>query len=199
MVGDEDTDAAEQETFHDALDQHDDLESESHPRHTSKQAEKSEPSSVGKKRRHWEIETSSRLLQPTQPDPQKRVAIATDTTPNTAVLVTTGLLKSRSFTPSPTTTVWSRRGSGASDMTSVSRGSLGRSSLWTSQDWRMLEKTYDDMGGDSMAESDLDPVADRFLKEHEKKTGVTPPWSRYFEVWFRARQWVSDTCNGMRR
>jgi hypothetical protein len=174
---DEDTDTAEMETFHDALD----FDVETHTRHAHKQGEKSESSGVGKKRRHWEIEILPRLLQPRQPEPQKRVAITT-TTSNTPV---PALSKPVSFEPSPTSIVLSRRGSTASDISLVSHEGFSRSSLWTSQDWKMLEKIYDDMDGDSMTESDLDPVAECFLKEHESKTGEASPWSRYIlEIWF---------------
>ncbi|KAK3825796.1 MAG: hypothetical protein J3Q66DRAFT_328609 [Benniella sp.] len=169
-VDDEDTDTAEMETFHDALD----FEAETHTRHAHKQGEKSEPSGVGKKRRHWEIEILPRLLQPRQPEPQKRVAITT-TTSNTPV---PALSKPVSFEPNPTSIVLSRRGSTASDISLVSHEGFSRSSLWTSQDWKLLEKIYDDMDGDSMTESDLDPVAECFLKEHESKTGEASPWSR---------------------
>ncbi|KAI8356883.1 hypothetical protein B0O80DRAFT_446024 [Mortierella sp. GBAus27b] len=177
MVRNEDIEAVEPETFHDALEQHDDLESESHTRHIHKQAEKSESTNVGKKRRHWEIETT-RLLQPTQPDPQKRVALANLVSHSTTAVVPTGLSKPISFTPAPPTISWNRRGSTASDMSTVSRESLSRNVLWTTQDWRMVEKIYEEMNGDSMAELDLYPIVDRFLKEHEQKTGETPPWTR---------------------
>ncbi|KAG0241548.1 hypothetical protein BGX31_001070 [Mortierella sp. GBA43] len=62
-------------------------------------------------------------------------------------------------------------------MSTVSRESLSRNVLWTTQDWRMVEKIYEEMNGDSMAELDLYPIVDRFLKEHEQKTGETPPWT----------------------
>ncbi|KAF9986597.1 hypothetical protein BGZ65_006955 [Modicella reniformis] len=107
-AGDQDTDAAEQETFHDAVDQHDDI---------NEQTEKTGSPSIGKKRRHWEIEASSRLIQPTQSDPQRRIAI-TATTPNTSIVVSTGLLKQKAFTPNSSSTIWNRQGSEASDVPS---------------------------------------------------------------------------------
>ncbi|KAF9361846.1 hypothetical protein BGX26_011070 [Mortierella sp. AD094] len=159
------------EYFHDALDSHDGID----------QAESSGPSRAGLKRRHWELEQTPRLLQPTKPAAMKRVALSASLF-NTTSTVTSGLLKPRSFSPSPSSIISQRRGSVASDTSSVSHLSFNQnfsqSKLWTTQDWKALEAVYNQMNGNAMAEADLTQVADRFLEEQEALTGEKSFWSR---------------------
>ncbi|KAF9206194.1 hypothetical protein BGZ49_002843 [Haplosporangium sp. Z 27] len=171
-MGSEDEDM---EFFHDALDSHDEND----------QGEGSALPRAGLKRRHWELEQLPRLLQPTQPTATKRVALASSFT-STPNMIMSGLLKPRSFSPSPAFSSLQRRGSTTSDTSSVSHQSFSQSfsqslcqnKLWTSQDWKTLESIYGQMNGNDMAENDLVQIADRFLTEQEAQTGEKSFWSR---------------------
>ncbi|KAG0021081.1 hypothetical protein BGZ80_003065 [Entomortierella chlamydospora] len=166
-VGEDD----DMEYFHDALDSH----------YDSDQAEDNGSSRAGLKRRHWELEQTHRLLQPTQPTAMKRVALSTSFL-NTTSTETLGLLRPRSFSPSPSSIISQRRGSMTSDTSSVSHLSFNQNfsqrKLWTTQDWKTLEATYNQMNGNAMKEADLTQVADRFLEEQEAQTGEKSFWSR---------------------
>ncbi|KAI7831288.1 hypothetical protein BC939DRAFT_438144 [Gamsiella multidivaricata] len=177
-VDDEDMDTAEPETFHDALDTDEETKTGSYLQQMDIQDEISESSHAGVKRRHWELEPSSHLLQQRQPSSSKRVAITTSKTVSTSVVMTTGLLKPKGFSPPSTPAIMYRRGSTASDVSTASYASFAQRALWTTQDWKALEKIYNEMEGSSMAEKDLNSIADHFLAEQEAKTGEKPQWTR---------------------
>ncbi|KAF8939517.1 hypothetical protein EDD21DRAFT_400312 [Dissophora ornata] len=182
-VDSDEMDITEPETFHDALDRHDESEAESQAEQWRDVAESAGPSSrAGIKRRRWELEPSSRLLQQRQPISSKRVAILASAFTSKTTMLSTGLMKPRTFTPTstltPTSAMMLRRDSTASDVSTISYTSFNQTTLWSTQDWRALEQVYNDMDGSSLAETNLAPVVDRFLTEQEEQAGEKPIWTR---------------------
>ncbi|KAG0323003.1 hypothetical protein BGZ99_002987 [Dissophora globulifera] len=164
-LNDDDADVTDAETFHDALDEYEDSETESHLEsgHTDTFVSCGSSSTAGIKRRRWELDSPPGLLQQRQVGSVKRVAIRTSTATTTAAtLVRTagtpaGLLRPRTFTPTQTP----RRSSISSEVSAVSTEDFKQTALWTTQDWRDLEKVYHELRGNSMAESDTGKYATR--------------------------------------
>ncbi|KAF9413147.1 hypothetical protein BGZ76_005089, partial [Entomortierella beljakovae] len=140
------------------------------------QAEHDEPLRAGIKRRHWELEQTSSLLKPTQPESVKRVVLTTSFM-GTSSTTNMGLLRPRSFSPSLSPALFQRRGSASSDISSINHD-FSQSKLWTKQDWKALESIYNEMDGSSMVEEDLVQIANRFITEQEAITGEAPFWTR---------------------
>ncbi|KAG0309926.1 hypothetical protein BGZ98_000014 [Dissophora globulifera] len=89
-LNDDDVDVTDAETFHDALDEYEDSETESHLEsgHTDTFVSCGSSSTAGIKRRRWELDSPPGLLQQRQVGSVKRVAIRTSTaTTTTASLI----------------------------------------------------------------------------------------------------------------
>ncbi|CAO3573447.1 unnamed protein product [Mortierella alpina] len=181
------------ESFHDALDHpednlHDRGALESSPSTSGLQdpsSSASSPASSGTKRQHWELSPSNRLMQPREPStPSKRFAPAPKAPVAPRPIVTTSLMKPRSFTPRlslpalPALPLTLQRRSSILSDASFATTCSSSSTLWTKSNWKDLEGLYIQMNGTRMDEAGLAEIAKRFLDEHESRTGTRPPWTR---------------------
>ncbi|KAG0218884.1 hypothetical protein BGX33_005625 [Mortierella sp. NVP41] len=149
-----------------------------------------------KRRRHWELSPSKRLLHPVDPHPSKRIALSASKSQTADSIASTGLFRPRSFTPSlsPSPSVWitpptalsaeksdkDKSDLCGSDVSSSLPWVPSATSFWKRQDWQGLEDLYWELSGEDMAETELVQVADRFLADQEALTGEKPKWSRDF-------------------
>ncbi|KAF9954736.1 hypothetical protein BGZ70_010478 [Mortierella alpina] len=182
------------ESFHDALDHPEDITHdrgvlESSPSTASglqgPSSSTSSSASSGTKRQHWELSPFNRLMQPREPNtPSKRFAPAPKAPVAPRPIITTSLMKPRSFTPRlsfpalpaiPLTL--QRRNSILSDASFATTCSSS-STLWTKSNWKDPEGLYKQMNGTLMDEAGLAEIARRFLDEQESRTGERPPWTR---------------------
>jgi hypothetical protein len=72
-----------------------------------------------------------------------------------------------------------RTGSGGASALSQLNWIASIPTFWRKQDWKVLEDLYDELNGESMTESELEQVVDRFLAKQEFLAEGKSRWSRY--------------------
>ncbi|KAG0377652.1 hypothetical protein BGX24_005721 [Mortierella sp. AD032] len=137
-----------------------------------------------KRKRHWELSPFQRLLQPVDPHPSKRIALSLSPLRSQGAksISSASLLRPRSFSPSlsPSPYVWVTPPTAESPEQSDSSWVAIGPTFWRKLDWKMLEELYDELQGESLEESELEQIVDRFLAKHDTPEGGKSKWSREF-------------------
>ncbi|KAF9126342.1 hypothetical protein BGW39_006708 [Mortierella sp. 14UC] len=138
-----------------------------------------------KRKRHWELSPSKRLLQPVEPHPSKRIALSLSSSRSQGAerIASSGLLRPRSFSPSvsPSPSIWLTPPQAGNPEQLDTSWVAAASTFWRKQDWKGLEELYDELKGESMEETELGQVVDQFLaKQDAPAEEGKPNWSREF-------------------
>jgi hypothetical protein len=136
-----------------------------------------------KRKRHWELSPSKRLLQPVEPHPSKRIALSLSPSRSQGAesIASSGLLRPRSFSPSlsPSPSIWlTPPQTGSAEQLDTS-WVAGAPAFWRKQEWKILEELYDELKGERMEETELGQIADQFIAKQGAPKEGKPKWSRY--------------------